>query len=479
LAIILKKQFIMKKSLIILMLVLVTGLVSAQEKPNIVVIMTDNLGYGDLGIYGGMRAPTPRIDNLAREGIQFRDFQVEPGCTPSRAAFITGRMAVRSGNSTIPLIGTLGGLAPEEVTMAEMLKGAGYSTALFGKWHLGETHERQPQNQGFDQFWGFLFSSAPSDPDNINFQMMDVPMQPILAAKSGEKAKVVNSLTTTYRGLIDNDITKKSVDYITEKSKDEEPFFLFVSFVNPHHPVIPHPDFKGKSGGGAYSDALMEIDYNTGRILDAIDGAGAKKNTIVIWFSDNGPTRYSLQPYQNGDAGPWSGELGTAWEGGLRTAGMISWPGTIEASISDEIFHEMDFFPTIAKWAGTSVPKDRPIDGINQSDYLLGNQPNSARDHVAVYYNGELTAIRYQHFKIHYRLYDKWNSNLLATPPDKLLVPSLFNLRADPKEKYNIIGGTEGISWGILVKASQILSVYEKSFKEFPNNEYSKMQRSN
>ena len=192
---------------------------AASTKPNIVVMMTDNLGYGDLGIYGGLRARTPRIDTLAREGFQFRDFQVEPGCTPSRAAFMTGRMAIRSGNSTIPLPGTLGGLAPEEVTMAEMLKGAGYSTALFGKWHLGEVHDRQPQNQGFDQFWGFLFSSAPSDPDSLDFQAMGVPIQPILAAKSGEKAKPVNKLTTDYRGLIDNDITKKSVDYIKSKAK--------------------------------------------------------------------------------------------------------------------------------------------------------------------------------------------------------------------------------------------------------------------
>ena len=451
---------------------------AASTKPNIVVMMTDNLGYGDLGIYGGLRARTPRIDTLAREGFQFRDFQVEPGCTPSRAAFMTGRMAIRSGNSTIPLPGTLGGLAPEEVTMAEMLKGAGYSTALFGKWHLGEVHDRQPQNQGFDQFWGFLFSSAPSDPDSLDFQAMGVPIQPILAAKSGEKAKPVNKLTTDYRGLIDNDITKKSVDYIKSKAKEGKPFFLFTSFVNPHHPVTPHPDFKGKSGGGAYSDALMEIDYNSGRILDAIDKAGISDNTIVIWFSDNGPTRYSLQPYQNGDAGPWSGELGTAWEGGLRTAGMIRWPGKIKPSVSDEIFHEMDFFPTLAKWSGASVPTDRPIDGIDQSDYLLGKQSHSARDHVAVYYNGEYTAFRYRQYKLHYRLYDKWNANLLATPPDRMLLPSVYNLRADPKEKYNIIGGTEGIGWGLLVKEGQIMSGYKKSFKEFPNNDYSKVKRS-
>ena len=344
-----------------------------QDRPNIVVMMTDNLGYGDLSVYGGLRAPTPRIDQLAAEGVRFRDFQVEPGCTPSRAAFITGRMSIRSGNSTIPLPGTLSGMAPEEVTMAEMLKGVGYTTALFGKWHIGELPERQPQMQGFDQFWGFLFSSAPTDPDNPDFQAMGIPIQPILEANAGEPARPVARLTTEYRGLIDSDITSKSVDYIKKKARAKEPFFLFTSFVNPHHPVVPHPDFKGKSGGGAFSDALMEIDYNTGRILDAINEAGIRETTIVIWFSDNGPTRYSLQPYHNGDPGPWSGGLGTAWEGGLRTAGMVSWPGKIASGVSDELFHEMDFFPTVATWAGVSVPDDRPIDGVDQSAYLLGN----------------------------------------------------------------------------------------------------------
>ncbi len=239
--------------------------VLAGKQPNIVMIMTDNLGYGDIGIYGGLGAPTPRIDQLARSGIQFRDFQVEPACTPSRATIMTGRTAVRSGTDAVLEPGVQGGLHPAEVTIAEMLGEAGYKTAHYGKCHLGFAHERWPQMQGFDDFWGILFTSAPGDP----------------------------------------------ADH----------------------------DFQGKSGGGAYSDALMEIDHDTGRILDAIADEDIREDTIVVWLSDNGPQRFTPEPYHFGDPGPWSGELGSVFEGGLRTAGMISWPGTIKPFVSDQLFH--------------------------------------------------------------------------------------------------------------------------------------------
>jgi arylsulfatase len=450
---------------------------AADKKPNIVVMMTDNLGYGDLGIYGGLRAPTPRIDRLAREGVQLRDFQVEPGCSPSRAAFLTGRMAVRSGNDVIAQPGAPGGLHPSEVTLAEMLKAAGYKTAMYGKWHVGEMPERQPQMQGFDEFWGILSTSLPTDPTDRDIQTMGVPMQQILAAKAGAKAEQVGQMTLEYRGLIDREITDKAVAYIKANSKGKEPFFLYVPFINPHHPVVAHPDFKGKSGGGTYSDVLMEIDHNTGRVMDAIKEAGIDDNTIVVWFSDNGPTRYSLLPYENGDPGQWTGELGSVFEGGLRTAGMIRWPGTIKPMVADELFHEMDFFPTFARWAGATVPDDRPIDGLDQSDYLLGKQPQSNRDHVIVYYNGEYAALRYRQFKLIRAVYPRWGS-LVAKSEYLREMPLIYNLRADPKEQFNIAGGAEGQAYSLVAKEAQIRGKIEKSFQEFPNADYSKMKRS-
>ena len=288
----------MKNILILLIIGLSLSIVSAQEtdKPNIVVIMTDNQGYGDLGIYGGLRAPTPRIDEFAKEGVMFKDFQVEPNCTPSRAAFLTGRMPIRSGTEGLVMPGEPGGLHPMEVTLAEVLKGAGYATAYHGKWHLGESAEREPQMQGFDFWYGIHNTSLPVDPDFPGTDMELIESQKVMEGVAGKPAKVVRDMDISYRQLVDHDLTEMSVNYIAQESKNEDPFFLLTSFINPHHPVIPHPDFKGKSGGGDYPDVLMEIDYNVGQILDAIDKADIRNNTIVFFFSDNGPTRYSRQP---------------------------------------------------------------------------------------------------------------------------------------------------------------------------------------
>jgi len=218
--------------------------VAAPAKPNIVVIMVDNLGYGDLGAYGGMRAPTPRIDALAREGVLFRDFQVEPGCTPTRAAFMTGRMPIRSGNSGFVTPGGKTGLHPEETTLAEVLKDAGYRTANFGKWHLGELPERQPHAQGFDEFYGVLNTSIPVDPSFPGFDENVIPRQKILQAKAGEPAEVIGEMTLERRGQMDRDLTRMAIDFISEHAGGAEPFFLLVTYVNPHHPVVPHPDFR-------------------------------------------------------------------------------------------------------------------------------------------------------------------------------------------------------------------------------------------
>lgn len=451
--------------------------VHAAKRPNIIIMMTDNLGYGDLGVYGGVRAPTPRIDALARSGIQFRDFQVEPACSPSRAALMTGRMAIRSGTDAVVEIGSPSGLHPKEVTLAELLKRVGYKTAHYGKWHLGFAHDRQPQMQGFDDFWGILFTSAPGIPGDSNFEALGVPVQPVLTAKAGEKARQVGEMTMEYRGLIDREITDKAVTYIQTQARSGDPFFLYLPFINPHHPVVPHPDFHGQSGGGAYTDVLMEIDHNTGRILDAVEAAGIGEDTIIVWMSDNGPMRSGLEPYHNGDPGPWTGELGSVFEGSLRTAGMIKWPGTIEPFVSDEIFHEMDFYATLATWAGVEVPDDRPIDSIDQSEYLLDQGKGSKRDHVIVYYNNEYAALRYRHFKIMRAVYSRWDS-LMSESMYLKSMPRVYNLRADPKEHFIIVAGPEALARSLVVREHQIRASYEQSFREYPNSDYRKMRDS-
>ena len=453
--------------------------VKAEGKPNIVVIMTDNQGYGDLGSYGGVRAETPRIDKLASEGIQFLDFQVEPVCTPTRAAFQTGRMPVRSGTDGYVEPGQPGGLHPKEVTIGELLKSVGYSSAMYGKWHLGENTERQPQMQGYDEWFGITNTTVPVDPALPGAGSLPLIQQKILYAEGGQKAKIVGENSVEKRSLIDRELTERSVKYITEHAEDEAPFFLFVAFTNPHHPVIPHPDFRGKSKGGAYTDALMEIDYNTGLILDAVDKAGIRQDTIFVYFSDNGPTRYSPEADHNGDNGIWSGELGSGWEGGLRTVGMMRWPGKIKANWkSKEMFHVLDFFTTFAKITGADVPTDRAIDGVDQTAYLLGKQSTSSRNSRIVLYDGHQrpVAVRYKQFKFHFIAYRKFNPFQAA--PQKLgQIPFIFNLDTDPKELFNLFGRSGGVAvFEPMMK--YVMAPYQISLRKFPNRDYSKMTRS-
>ena len=452
----------------------VDAALAGKTKPNIVVIMTDNLGYGDLSIYGGMRAPTPRIDQLAGEGVRFRDFQVEPACTHTRAAFMSGRMPIRSGNDGFVTPGGKSGLDPKEVTIAEVLKGAGYGTAMYGKWHLGESQDRLPTTQGFDEWYGVTNTSIPVDP---NFAGYDEtwPKQQILQSRAGEEAKPVAEMTLGKRATMDRELTTKGVAYIKSQAQAKSPFFLLLTYVNPHHPNVPHPDFKGKSGGGAYADVLMEIDHNTGTVLDAIDAAGIRDDTIVVWFSDNGPTRYSPEPDHNGHNGQWSGELGSAWEGGLRTAGMMRWPGKIRGGWeSDEIFHVMDLYTTLGRFGGGEVPEDRPVDGFDQREYLLGKRDTSARDHGVTFLNNKLTAVRWRQFKVHFVLYEKF-APLQHGSQDLGVVPRMYNLRADPAELYDLFGASGGTP--LYFNIQRAVAPYLKSFAAFPHKDYSKTTR--
>lgn len=448
----------------------------AQARPNIVVLMTDNQGYGDLNIYGGVRVETPNIDRLAGEGVQFMDFQVEPGCTQTRAAFMTGRMPIRSGTDVFGTPGTPGGLHPMEVTIAELMKRQGYATANYGKWHLGEFNDRYPHMQGFDEWYGIANTSIPIDPAFPGIDTDWLIPQEVLHGVAGGEAQVVDTMDMELRGQIDRELTERSVRFITEKARENTPFFLLTTFINPHHPVVPHPDFRGSTLGGAYTDALAEIDYNIGEVLEAIDQAGVRENTIVVYFSDNGPTRYSPEPDQNGDNGPWSGELGSAWEGGLRTIGMMRWPGQIEAGWrAYEMIHVMDLFVTLGRATGAEIPTDRPIDGFDQTDYLLGRTPESARDHRLVFYQGRFLAVRWKQYKAHFVVYDRENS-ISSAPQDFGQIPQIFNLRADPKERRDVFGASGGTP--LFQAMAGAVAPYLASFQEYPNNDYSYVTRS-
>ncbi len=446
-------------------------------QPNVVFMLADNLGYGDLGCYGGGETrgmSTPRIDKLASEGLRFTQFLVEPGCTPSRAALLTGRYSIRSGLSLVIVPGTPNTMADREVTLGELFKSKGYSTAYFGKWHVGTEKQSLPHNQGFDQWYGI-----PNTTDETFYvptsETAKAPLPQgftkpgILRAVAGGDAEFVKKYTYETRRRIDFEIADRSIAYIETNAATKKPFFLFVSWTRPHEPNKPSKEFAGKSRIGDYGDGVMELDHNTGRVLDAIDKAGIREDTIVVWVSDNGPTSTTAWP-DGGFAGPFRGELGSSLEGSIRTAGMIRWPAKIKAGVSNEMVSVMDFFPTFARIIGASIPSDRPIDGIDQLDFLQGKQPESNRTHLLTFAGDRLQAVRWRQFRIY--MIDQGASGTTAEfqyglggSYKSLDYPQIFNIELDPREEHNV---SAKHGW-VLSHALKHIMEYKATLKAHPN----------
>jgi arylsulfatase len=418
---------------------LASGFATAAERPNIVLMLSDNLGYGDLGVYGGgviRGAATPRIDQLAAEGMRFTNFNVEAECTPSRSALMTGRMPIRSGTMrAMPIPGLPVGLSPWEYTVAEMLADQGYDTAMYGKWHLGYVDDRLPINQGFDEWWGFPFSTDVSwFPDAVGFEPTLFGTPRLYEGRKGEGVKTLQPYDKTVRPYVDAIIAEKSVAYIEQHANGDKPFFLYIPWSLVHHPSIAHPDFQGKSGAGKFGDAMIEHDFRVGQVLDAIEKAGIEDNTLVIYASDNGPDRAEY-PYI-GDTGPYRGYLGTVHEGSIRTPMMMRWPGHVPvAKVSNEIVSINDIFPTLAAIVGGEVPDDRAMDGVDQSPFFLGEQENSNRETVVFFAGDQLMAVKWRQFKI-YMYGEKTGINERGY--NRLWMPEAYNLELDPKEQNDL-----------------------------------------
>ena len=360
-----------------------------MKKPNVVFILADNLGWGDLGCYGGT-APTHRIDGLAMQGIRFKNYNVEAQCTPTRSAILTGRLPIRTGCYSVPFPGQGEyGLANWEYTLGELFSHAGYATALYGKWHVGEAEDRLPTSQGFDEWFGIKNTSDESAYSTYPlFAESGFPVPKIWEGVRGSKVRPVADFNLETRPLMDEKIAARTVEFIKRNAAADTPFFVYAGFTQLHPPLIHHPDFKGTSGGGSYSDTLAELDYRTGQILDAIDAAGIADNTIVVWNSDNPAGRATSM---GGSNGPWRGHFASGFEGGMRAPAIVRWPGHIPAgTVTDEIVAAVDWLPTLARMVGETdrIPKDRPIDGVDSSDLLLGRSQKSNRDHV-IYYGSD------------------------------------------------------------------------------------------
>jgi len=436
-------------ALVALVVLFVTPPAAAQQKkPNIVFILVDNLGYGELGCYGGgvlRGAPTPRLDRLATEGMRLLNFNVEAQCTPSRSALMTGRFPIRSGTYQVPLGGVPDGLTLWEVTIAELLSSQGYATGIWGKWHLGSAEERFPTHQGFDEWYGIprTYDEAmwpsldeargmwPSVGNKQGWNAKEVPAELIYEVRKGEKARVVGTLDLEKRRTMEAEITARAVEFIKRNASQGKPFFAYVSFSLMHMPTLPNPEFAGRTGNGDWADCLAEMDYRTGQILDAIKGAGIEDNTLVIFASDNGAE--ATHPWE-GASGPWRGTYFTAMEGGIRVPFIIRWPGKVPAGLtSNEIVHIVDCFTTLARAGGAEVPKDRPIDGVDQLDFFLGKQEKSNREGFPIFVADRLTAVKWRNWKG----FLLWQDDMYDTPK-MLPIPKLVNLLTDMKEERDV-----------------------------------------
>lgn len=388
----------------LLVLLLITVQIQAEErKPNFIIILTDDQGYGDLGCFGGQHVSTPHIDQMAREGVRLTSFYVAgPVCTPSRAALMTGCYPRRVGLPYVLLADSPTGLNPNETTVAKVLKKADYATALIGKWHLGDRADFSPLHHGFDHFWGIPYSHDihPYNPLQERFQFPPLPLY--------DGNQIIE--TEPDADYLTQRVTEQAIKFI--EGNADNPFFLYLAHPMPHAPIHASPQFmKGADEGvldtlsqedGTINypvrdqllrQCLEEVDWSVGQVLETLKRLDIDEDTFVIFFSDNGPGRA-------GSAGPLKGKKGSAYEGGTRVATVARWPGHIPAGgDNNELLSAMDLLPTFANLANSPLPEQK-IDGLDISQTLLANAP-SPRDVLYYHSTKTLCAVRDHQWKLH------------------------------------------------------------------------------
>ena len=411
---------------------------AAADRPNIVIIYADDLGYGDLGCYGHPTIRTPNLDRMAAEGMRFTDFySAGEVCTPSRAALLTGRYAVRSGMAhdrfRVLRRGSLGHLPSSELTVPEVLRTRGYATGMVGKWHLGvwaNTPEGHPRRHGFDFFLGLPHSN----------DMDPLPGIPSMAlALEAQRADWWNAPLYRNETLVEQstDQTTLTRRYTEEaerfiQNNRRRPFFLYVAHTFPHTPLFASDRFSGKSRRGVYGDVVEELDWSVGRILETLKKEKLDRKTLVFFSSDNGP--WLIMNQQGGSAGLLRDGKGSTWEGGMRVPGIAWWPGKIPAgTVQGGIASTLDIYATSLQVAGAELPHDRTMDSVDLSGLLLKGA-SSPRDAMFFYRGTRLFAVRQGRWKAHL-----FTQKGYGQPnPEEHTMPLLFDLEVDPSETFNV-----------------------------------------
>lgn len=423
----------MKPLLSILALLLLADTQAHAAPPNVIILFADDLGYGDLGCYGSPVIRTPNLDRMAAEGLRFTDFySAAEVCTPSRAALLTGRLPIRSGmcgDRRVLFANSEGGLPASEISIAEALKVKGYETLHIGKWHLGIHPGSRPLDQGFDHSFGLPYSNdmdgRPGLPKGAS-GLADPPQDGWNVALLRDGAVVeqpVNQVTLTKR------YTEEAVKFI--RSRKDRPFFLYMPHTFPHVPLFASPEFKGRSRAGIYGDAVEELDWSVGQVLDTLRQEGLAENTLVFFTSDNGP--WLIMGDQGGSAGLLKDGKGSTWEGGMRVPGIAWMPGRIKPGVTRELAGTMDLLPTCLALADAALPEKTELDGIDLAPLLFQSKPLPERPYF--YYRGDqLFACRLGEWKTHFKTQTGYGQ-----PKAEVHEPALlFHLGRDPSEKRNI-----------------------------------------
>ncbi len=462
---------------------------SAQDKPNILVIWGDDIGWSNVSAYnlGMMGYQTPNIDRIANEGALFTDWYSQQSCTAGRAAFILGQHPFRTGLLTIGMPGSTQGIKENQATIAELLKPLGYTSGQFGKNHLGDQDVHLPTNHGFDEFFGNLYHlNAEEEPETYYYPKDEefhkkYGPRGVIHSYSDGKIEDTGPLTRKRMETADEEFTSAAIKFIKKAHKDGKPFFVWLSATRMHVWTHLKEESYGKTGISIYADGMVEHDGMIGEVLDVLDDLGITDNTLVMYSTDNGAEKST---WPDGGNTPFMGEKGTTWEGGFRAPCVIRWPGVIDpGTIYNDIFSHEDMLPTILAAAGVSDVKEKlltgykagdktfkiHLDGYNLKPYFEGKVDEAPRKEIFYFDQaGNLNALRYEDWKVHFTLTEGAINTAYRKSP---AWPVLINLRADPFEySHNSLLYTRWYADNMwtFVPAQAITGKFLMTFVEFP-----------